>query len=102
MISAAASNSLFVVAKSGIIDNILSWAKFKEGQLLKKTDGSKRERVSGISKLDDANLAGTKESQTYHFSPNPPGECVNLTACLLVNTGAPSFSLKEIPPRPWQ
>ena len=72
MISAAASDSLFAVAKTGIIDNILSWAKFKEGQLLKKTDGSKRERVSGISKLDDANLAGTKESQTYHFPQTLP------------------------------
>lgn len=32
------------VSKSGIIDNVLSWAKFKQDQMLKKTDGSKRSR----------------------------------------------------------
>lgn len=75
------------VAKSGIIDNILNWAKFKQDQLLKKTDGNKRSRcalfpfsppefstnafslppsslttpsITGLVKLEDANNAGTK------------------------------------------
>jgi DNA topoisomerase-2 len=48
------------VRKSGIVENILSWAKFKADQLLKKTDGHKKIRISGISKLDDANNAGTR------------------------------------------
>jgi len=52
--------SRFIVAKTGIIENILLWAKFKEGEQLKKTDGSKRERVNGITKLDDANYAGNR------------------------------------------
>jgi DNA topoisomerase-2 len=32
------------VAKSGIIDTVLNWAKFKQDQIMKKTDGTKRSR----------------------------------------------------------
>jgi DNA topoisomerase-2 len=32
------------VAKSGLYENILNWAKFKADQQAKKTDGSKRTR----------------------------------------------------------
>lgn len=35
---------LFTVAKTGIIDNVLNWARFKQDQILKKTDGTKRSR----------------------------------------------------------
>ncbi|WCJ39367.1 DNA topoisomerase 2 [Euphorbia peplus] len=49
------------VAKSDIVENLLSWAKFKLDKDLKKTDGSKRGRVN-IPKLEDANEAGTKNS----------------------------------------
>ena len=50
--------SLFLaVAKTGIIENILLWAKFKGGEQLKKTGGSKREHVNGITKLDDPKYA---------------------------------------------
>ncbi|KAJ3402189.1 DNA topoisomerase 2, partial [Chytridiales sp. JEL 0842] len=48
------------VSKSGVIENILAVAQFKSDQALKKTDGHKRSRLSGITKLDDANNAGTK------------------------------------------
>jgi len=51
------------VLKCGVIDNILSWARYKQSQMLKKTDGHKRSRISGIPKLDDANNAGTKHSK---------------------------------------
>ena len=50
------------VLKSGVLENILSWAKFKQDQLLKKTDGVKKSRLSGISKLDNANNAGTRHA----------------------------------------
>ncbi|CAE6454249.1 unnamed protein product [Rhizoctonia solani] len=50
------------VAKSGIIDNVLSWAKFKADQENKKTDGTKRTRLTGIAKLSDANNAGGKHA----------------------------------------
>jgi DNA topoisomerase-2 len=51
------------VLKSGVLDNIMTWAKFKQDQALKKTDGAKRSRLSGIAKLDDANNAGTRNGQ---------------------------------------
>jgi DNA topoisomerase-2 len=51
------------VLKSGVVENVLSYAKFKQDQLMKKTDGSgKRTRISGMAKLDDANNAGGKNS----------------------------------------
>ncbi|KAJ7771941.1 DNA topoisomerase II [Mycena maculata] len=48
------------VLKSPIIDNILNWAQFKADQQSKKTDGTKRSRLTGLPKLADANNAGTK------------------------------------------
>lgn len=51
------------VTKSGVVDNVLSFAKFKEQQQLKKTDGHKRARITGVSKLEDANNAGTRNAK---------------------------------------
>ena len=62
--------------KSGVVDSVLQYAKFKQDQLMKKTDGSgKRTRISGLAKLDgilflltlsyyllDANNAGSKNA----------------------------------------
>ncbi|KAK8864520.1 hypothetical protein IAR55_001770 [Kwoniella newhampshirensis] len=51
------------VAKTGIIDSVLNWARFKEDQILKKTDGTKRSRIAGIVKLEDANNAGGRNAK---------------------------------------
>ncbi|OCF33010.1 DNA topoisomerase II [Kwoniella heveanensis BCC8398] len=51
------------VAKTGIIDNVLSWARFKQDQIMKKMDGTKRTRISGIVKLEDANSAGGRNAK---------------------------------------
>nr|DAD42399.1 TPA_asm: hypothetical protein HUJ06_000629 [Nelumbo nucifera] len=51
------------VAKSGVVENLLSWADFKQSKDLKKTDGAKRQRITGITKLEDANDAGGKNSE---------------------------------------
>ncbi|EPQ61209.1 type II DNA topoisomerase [Gloeophyllum trabeum ATCC 11539] len=48
------------VQKSPIVDHVLNWAKFKADQQIKKTDGSKRSRLTGMTKLSDANNAGTR------------------------------------------
>ncbi|PFH54688.1 hypothetical protein AMATHDRAFT_83127, partial [Amanita thiersii Skay4041] len=48
------------VLKSSIVDNILNWAKAKADQQIKKTDGTKRSRLLGLTKLSDANNAGTR------------------------------------------
>jgi hypothetical protein len=39
------------VSKSGIIDNVLNWAKFKQDQILKKSDGTKRSRCGSSFNL---------------------------------------------------
>ena len=50
------------LSKCGIVEQIVSLAKFKEKSNLKKTDGKKQVKITGIPKLEDANKAGTKES----------------------------------------
>ena len=53
---------LKAVEKSGLVDNVVNWAKFKQDEQLKKKGGSKKSKVMGITKLDDANFAGTARS----------------------------------------
>ncbi|CAG7673135.1 unnamed protein product [Allacma fusca] len=51
------------VIKSGIVEAVLQWAKFKAENLLAKTGaGRKQNKIKGIPKLEDANDAGTKNS----------------------------------------
>ena len=50
------------VSKSGVVESLLSWADYKQNKDLKKTDGTKRQRLTGITKLEDANDAGGKNS----------------------------------------
>jgi len=50
------------IAKCGIVEQIIQLIKFKENNNLKKTDGKKLIKISGIPKLEDANKAGGKES----------------------------------------
>ncbi len=50
------------VLKTGIQDEVLSLSKFKEQKELKKSDGVRRNKITGIPKLDDANFAGTNKS----------------------------------------
>eukprot|EP00201_Polytomella_parva_P007132 CAMPEP_0175084448 /NCGR_PEP_ID=MMETSP0052_2-20121109/28066_1 /TAXON_ID=51329 ORGANISM="Polytomella parva, Strain SAG 63-3" /NCGR_SAMPLE_ID=MMETSP0052_2 /ASSEMBLY_ACC=CAM_ASM_000194 /LENGTH=1591 /DNA_ID=CAMNT_0016356255 /DNA_START=27 /DNA_END=4799 /DNA_ORIENTATION=- len=44
--------------KMGVLDSVLGLAEFKNQKELKKGDGVKRSRLTGIPKLDDANDAG--------------------------------------------
>ena len=50
------------LSKCGIIEHAIELAKLKESSSLKKTDGKKQIKISGIPKLEDANKAGSKES----------------------------------------
>jgi len=51
------------VLKSGIVEAVLSQAKFAQQQkLARKCDGKKTNKLKGIPKLEDANDAGTKSS----------------------------------------
>jgi len=49
-------------SKSGILSQIINMIKLKEQAILKKTDGKKVSKISGIPKLEDANKAGSKDS----------------------------------------
>ncbi|KAH9949498.1 type II DNA topoisomerase [Amylocystis lapponica] len=50
------------VGKSPLVDHVLNWARFKADQQMKKTDGNRRNRLTGLPKLSDANNAGTKKA----------------------------------------
>jgi len=50
------------VLKTGIQDEVTALSKFREMKELKKTDGSKKSKINGIPKLDDANWAGGAKS----------------------------------------
>ncbi|KPJ15409.1 DNA topoisomerase 2 [Papilio machaon] len=50
------------VTKSGLVESVLTWAKFKAQTELVKASGKKQSKLKGIPKLEDANDAGTKNS----------------------------------------
>ena len=50
------------VLKTGIQDEVMSLSKFREQKELKKSDGVRKSKITGIPKLDDANYAGTSKS----------------------------------------
>lgn len=52
-----------LLEKSGIVESVLAWSKFKADQQLKsKQSAKKTNKLRGIAKLEDANDAGTKNS----------------------------------------
>jgi len=51
------------VEKCGVVDSVLSYAKYKQNQALKRKGGTKKTKLTGIIKLDDANNAGTAKSK---------------------------------------
>ena len=48
--------------KMGLMERIINSIEMENNKLGKKTDGTKRGSIRGIKKLDDANLAGTSQS----------------------------------------
>ena len=50
------------ILKTSIQSELLALSKFKELKELKKSDGNRRSKITGIPKLDDANKAGTADS----------------------------------------
>ena len=50
------------VLASGVLDDLVAKGLSQVEKELKKTDGSKKSRITGIPKLDDANWAGTHKS----------------------------------------
>jgi DNA topoisomerase-2 len=52
-----------LVKKTNLVDEVTKFAAFKENKNLQKQSGKKKSRLFGIPKLDDANKAGTSQSQ---------------------------------------
>jgi DNA topoisomerase-2 len=52
-----------IVEKTDIVDKVIQFSEFKLNKENKKTDGSKKNKIRDIPKLDDANWAGTKKSK---------------------------------------
>jgi DNA topoisomerase-2 len=50
------------ILATGVLDDLMSLGLAKVDKELKKTDGSKKSRITGVPKLDDANWAGTHKS----------------------------------------
>ena len=50
--------------KTGVVEMILNFLDFKDNKQLKKQDGSKKTRLTGIPKLDDANDAGGRNADS--------------------------------------
>ena len=50
-------------AKTGIVDEVMSIAEFRENKELKKSDGKKQKNLKDLIKLDDAEDAGGPNSQ---------------------------------------
>ena len=50
-------------AKTGIVDEVMSIAEFRENKELKKSDGKKQKNLKDLTKLDDAEDAGGLNSQ---------------------------------------
>lgn len=48
--------------KTSIVESVMNTVEMMENKELKKTDGKKKTRITGIPKLDDANKAGTSDS----------------------------------------
>jgi len=55
-------NFIKSVLKTGVQDEVMALSRVREERELKKTDGAKRSKITGIPKLDDANWAGTSRS----------------------------------------
>lgn len=51
------------LSKTGIVEEVVNFAKLKEMAELKKTDGKKTNALKGLHKLDDAKWAGTRKSK---------------------------------------
>ena len=58
------SNKLLkqIIDKTTLIDKVVLFSEFKMNKESKKTDGSKKNKIRDIPKLDDANCAGSKKS----------------------------------------
>ena len=52
-----------IISDTNLIEKVLSFSDFKKNKIASKSNGSKTAKIKNIPKLDDANFAGTKQSE---------------------------------------
>ncbi|KAJ9480002.1 DNA topoisomerase 2 [Pseudozyma hubeiensis] len=81
------------VIKSGVVDNIVSFARFKQDQALKKTDGHKRTRITNIPKLEDANNAGGRKAKDCTLILTEGDSAKSLAVAGIVEVGRDNYGV---------
>ncbi|EST09519.1 Toprim domain protein [Kalmanozyma brasiliensis GHG001] len=81
------------VIKSGVVDNIVSFARFKQDQALKKTDGHKRTRITNIPKLEDANNAGGRKARDCTLILTEGDSAKSLAVAGIVEVGRDNYGV---------
>jgi len=81
------------VEKSGVIDSIMSFAKFKQNQALKRKGGTKKTKLTGIIKLDDANNAGSAKSKDCTLIITEGDSAKSLAVCGLSVVGRDNYGV---------
>jgi DNA topoisomerase II len=86
-------NVLKKIGKLGIVETLLEMIHEKNMTKLKKTDGQKRSRLTGIVKLHDANDAGTKKSKhcTLMITEGDSALSFALTGIRVLKNGQDSY-----------
>ncbi|KAJ1598558.1 hypothetical protein NDA14_003520 [Ustilago hordei] len=81
------------IIKSGVVDNIVSFARYKQDQALKKTDGHKRTRITNIPKLEDANNAGGRKAKDCTLILTEGDSAKALAVAGLVEVGRDNYGV---------
>lgn len=83
-----------IASKSGIVERALAQNSFQETQLLKKTDGKKRNKLH-INKLDDAEYAGSNKSSqcTLILTEGDSAKATAIAGISVVENGGKIFGV---------
>jgi DNA topoisomerase-2 len=88
------------VEKSGVVESIMQFAKFQEGRALQKKGGTKKNKVKGISKLDDANFAGGSKSSDCTLIITEGDSAKSLAVCGLSVVGRDYYGVFPLKGKP--
>ncbi|DBB17682.1 TPA: hypothetical protein ACH3X3_002722 [Trebouxia sp. C0006] len=87
------SESLLKKVEGLVKEHILEFANLKQNKELAKTDGSKRSRIRGLPKLNDANNAGTKHSEDCTLILTEGDSAMSLAVAGLAVIGRDSYGV---------
>ncbi|KAL3140495.1 hypothetical protein ABBQ32_005081 [Trebouxia sp. C0010 RCD-2024] len=85
--------SLLKKVEGLVKEQILEFANLKQNKELAKTDGTKRSRIRGLPKLNDANNAGTKHSEDCTLILTEGDSAMSLAVAGLAVIGRDSYGV---------